>query len=62
MFTVHCCDLPCEDYTRSSDGLVKHTIDTRNIQAPQMAIDWYEEFAWSKESMHGRLKVDICIA
>ncbi|KAG7442541.1 uncharacterized protein BT62DRAFT_922489 [Guyanagaster necrorhizus] len=36
------------NYTRSSDGLVKHTIDTRNIQAPQMAIDWYEEFAWRR--------------
>ncbi|KAK0184151.1 hypothetical protein F5146DRAFT_1125890 [Armillaria mellea] len=46
--SVHCRDLPCEDYMRSFDGL--------------MSIDWYEEFAWGNESTHPRLKVDICIA
>ncbi|PBK65041.1 hypothetical protein ARMSODRAFT_1087667 [Armillaria solidipes] len=60
--SVHCRDLPCEDYSRSFDGLVKHITDAHHIQAPQMSIDWYEEFAWGKESMHPRLKVDICIA
>ncbi|KAK0505444.1 hypothetical protein EDD18DRAFT_1344259 [Armillaria luteobubalina] len=60
--SVHCRDLPCEDYMQSFDGLVKHITDRHHIQAPQMSIDWYEEFAWSNESMHPRLKVDICIA
>ncbi|KAK0462338.1 uncharacterized protein EV420DRAFT_1524036 [Desarmillaria tabescens] len=60
--STHCRDLPCEDYTRPFDGLIKHITDTHHIQVPRMTIDWYEEFAWSKESMHPRLKVDICIA
>ncbi|KAK0207238.1 hypothetical protein IW262DRAFT_668184 [Armillaria fumosa] len=60
--SVHCRDLPCEDYMQSFDGLVKHITGVHHIQAPQMSIDLYEEFAWSKESMHPRLKVDICIA
>ncbi|KAK0475411.1 hypothetical protein IW261DRAFT_476523 [Armillaria novae-zelandiae] len=60
--SVHCRDLPCDDYMQSIDDLVKHITAAHHIQAPQMSIDWYEEFAWSKESTHLRLKVDICIS